>query len=427
MDYKGWLLSALLDRYEKSAHFFGAGKISRRVSFPFNAKTAPGYWAGDQPLIKEAIHQAVQELAAAGILSVEWLRAERGNLLQRVTLNLAQLEEAYRVAGRAPKADELETLARLLAKAAEASRTGWIQQFLTDCGQELQSKREVPAPLPRERQETELLLKALSGLDDKGDAEMPQRVFSLRYLGSSKQLTGRVRTALVAAARQYKLTDPELPEADVLAELGLVKTTDELLLAGPLTLEVRGRRIDVSPLIFGTVVDAQMERDIDIVELRTETVLLVENKTNFHELARRGVAEKILLVYLGGFPGPRKRCLLGRLRTYGELQNPTTVFHWGDIDLGGLQIYRLLRAEVFPGLQPLFMDEETLLRYQEWGEPLLPAYRSKLARLTKDVRYTNFHCLIALMLQLNIRLEQEALLADVKLQLPMAPLDQGSP
>jgi len=87
----------------------------------------------------------------------------------------------------------------------------------------------------------------------------------------------------------------------------------------------------------------------------------------------------------------------------------------------------LLRAEVFPGLQPLFMDEETLLRYQEWGEPLLPAYRSRLARLTKDVRYTNFHCLIALMLQLNIRLEQEALLADVQLQLPMAPLDQGSP
>ena len=49
-------------------------------------------------------------------------------------------------------------------------------------------------------------------------------------------MSGRVRGALVAAARERLLQGAELSEEDVLAELGIVKTSDEMLL----TLRFRG-------------------------------------------------------------------------------------------------------------------------------------------------------------------------------------------
>lgn len=411
MDYAGRILGDLLDKYERSVHFQGAARVKRRISFPFDRRTFPGYISGERPGEKEALHQAVKELAGYDIITVEWVSGEQNNLLRKVYLNLDKVDEAYNLAGRVSKNVILEEYRAMLKGAGEEMITPWIKSFLDECCRDISGNREIPSYLPSKKEDAALLLRALRGLEKKGETEMLERIFSISYLGGSKLFSRKVKAALIAAARRSFIKDPELPGEDVLHELGLVKTTEELLLAGPLTLTLKNRVVDLAPLIFGTVIDTQMEDELKIKELKAEKLLLVENKTNYHYLLRRGLPGGVLLIYLGGFPGPRKRRFLGALSSYCRNNKRQVKFlHWGDIDWGGMRIHQLLKEQALPALEPFYMDRETLLNYRDMAETFPIPYRSRLLKLRQSPRYAIFHHLIDLMLELNLRLEQEAIL-----------------
>ncbi|MHB1256433.1 MAG: Wadjet anti-phage system protein JetD domain-containing protein [Dethiobacteraceae bacterium] len=409
MDYCSFLLNTLLDKYETSAHFFETSRVNRRVAFPFNRSTIPVYFAGDQPQDKHAIHQAVLELQTAGILQAEWQRGEKGNLLKRTTLNLQHIAAAYRMAGRTPKADQLAEQLFLLSSTASKIQTPWILETLASAQNSIRVSRTIPAPFPNTTEQLELFLKVLSGLDDKKEGELSERIFSIYYLGHSKLFTGKTRSALITLARR-RFSDPDLSDEDILAELGIVKTSTELLIAGPLTITIDGIATDLTPLTFGAVIDTSQISRICFANLHVDTILLIENKTNFHELVRKGLSKHIILIYLGGFPGPGKRQLLAALNQ--QTRATTQIYHWGDIDWGGFRIHRILKETAFPNIRPLFMDEATLLSYRHMTDTLHPSYAKRLEKLSQDTRYNEFHTVIQTMLAYNLRLEQEALLAD---------------
>ena len=414
MNYRQQILSDLLDKYESSSHFFGSARINRRVTLTLTRKTMPQYFVGDRPQEKQAVHQAVTELQAAGVLTLEWLPGEKGNLLKKISLNLDHLDDAYALTERTPKTEQLLEISQLLSSIS--LQTPWLKDFLTLTQQELLTNRALPPSCPSNITDIQLLLKALTGLDQKGDAEISERIFSIRYLGHSKLFAGKIRATVITLTRTHLLKDPELSDEDILGELGIVKTSAELLLSGPLTLTINNNTADLTPLSFGAVIDTHQASHAEISELKTDTVLLVENKTNYHELIRQGVALRMLIVYLGGFPGPGKRRFLSNLGSHCTHAN---VYHWGDIDWGGFRIHRILKETAFPSLRPLFMDVDTFLRYIDMADPLTPAYKNKLARLLQDPAYREFHLLIEQMLKHNMRLEQEAILADSNFNLPI--------
>ncbi|MDO9535734.1 MAG: DUF2220 family protein [Bacillota bacterium] len=411
IDYKSLILNDLLTKYEHSAHFYGKAKINRRIFFKLDRKTVPAYFAGDRPQEKEALHQTVRELNKQGILTVEWIQGEKNNLLKQVSLNLDNIDSAYAIIGRIPRLVELAEVNRLIEAAALEVKTLWIKDFFCDCRNEITKQVSWPLLLPKDMVELELVLKALKGLDAKGEEDLLERIFSIRYLSGSKSFSRKVKASLIAIAASYYLKDDELADEDILHELGIIKTTEELLLSGPLVIELRGERMDLSPFTCGAVLDTQMAHTLEIVDCRANRVLLVENKTNFHYLARKGLPADMLLIYLGGFPGPKKRLFLAKLHAFCACKHQVTFLHWGDIDWGGLRIYMFLRENVLPSLRPVYMDKETLLTYKTMGESLSPSYRSKLIKLMQNNKYSTFFELITLMLELNIKLEQEALLA----------------
>lgn len=420
MNYREVILGQLLTKYESSAHFQGTAKINRRLTFTFDKNSLPSYVAGEEPGVKEAVHQVIEDLRQKGILEVEWVRGEKNNLLKRVSLKLEKVEEAYRLIGRIPKRNQLAEIDECLQDYKEQLVASWLQEFIMHCQELIREKLIFPPALPADKSDVLLLLKALKGLEEKGDAEMLERIFSLKYLGDSKLFGQRVRHSLISVARNYFLRDPDLSDEDVLDELGIVKTSEEILLAGPLFIGVRGQRIDLTPLAFGTVIDTQMMEDVVIQEVLARKVLLVENKTNFHYLVRKGMPSDLLLLYLGGFPGPRKRKFLGALADYFRREGKDVSFyHWGDIDWGGLRILRLLQEGPLPALQPLHMDEKTLWAYRDLGEQLTASYRRKLEKLGQSPQFAVFHGLISLMLELNIKLEQEALLTTENFRLDL--------
>ncbi len=413
MDYTAMILEKLLDKYERSAHYYHTARINRRICFNIDRQTMPAYITGEDPVLKETLHQAVREMSERELITVEWVRGETNNLLEKVCLNLEQIEEAYTRAGRKPKRALISEMGDMLGETAAELRTPWISAFLAKCRETVVATLELPRSLPSGKGDLALLLQALRGLDHKGEDEMLERVFSIRYLGDSKVFTRKVKSPLIAVAREGFLQDPDLAAEDVLHELGIVKTTEELLLAGPLRLAIKGRTVDFTPLDFGAVIDTQVGDSLQIAGLEAEKVLLVENKTNYHALLRRGLSGDLLLIYLGGFPGPRKRRFLARLYVYCREQNlPVQFLHWGDIDWGGLRIHQILKEQAFPTLKPLFMDCETLLAHRHMAEQFPDSYRHRLEKLKQSPRYSHFHALIDLMCAQNIRLEQEALLAD---------------
>lgn len=71
-------------------------------------------------------------------------------------------------------------------------------------------------------------------------------------------------------------------------------------------------------LFFGVTVHSQLMKAGRVIDLRAERILIIGNKTVFHEyiqsLSRIGnlLEKKIIVVYLGGFPGPDKRFFFGK-------------------------------------------------------------------------------------------------------------------
>ncbi len=412
MDYTALLLNQLLDAYERSAHFRGTAQVNRRITFPFNRQTLPSYILGENPEEKETLHQVVKELAQAGLVEVEWVSGEKNNLLRKVHLNLDHVDRAYARIQRPSRRLLLQSISRRLEQTRQQITTDWIRRFLAHCREEMSTHHKVPVRLPSEEKDLDSVLKALLGLDDKGDEQMLERIFSIKYLGDSKLFMQRASMTVISAARRFWLSDEELSDADVLHELGIVSATEELLLTGSLCFCLGQHAIDLAQFPHGAVIDTQLARQISLEHIAARVILLVENKTNYHYLIRQGLPPHLLLIYLGGFPGPAKRNFLRLVHQKAQAEaHPICFYHWGDIDWGGLHIYQLLEEKVLPDLIPFCMDEETLLRFRSLADSFPASYRTRLGNMRRSPRYERFHTLLDCMLQHNLRLEQEALLA----------------
>lgn len=416
MDFREYILNNLLDKYEKSLHYHGKARVNRKIALSFNAKSFPWYWKSEEPHLKKAIHQVVADLARHGIVSYKWLPFEKGNLLDCLWLNLEQIDAAYKAIGRKPKGDKVKEVAAELASLLPRITQDWIKDFLSDCLKELQEKKDFPALLPVEKDERDLLLKAFWGLEDKGDAVLLERVFSLKYLGHSKVFQRQVKGRLVRIAVQYLLnTSKQLPyipdnseftEDEIIQELGIEKNSEEVLVCGAITLLNKDKEIDYANSPFGGVVDTKYFSRMKIGSVKATKIITIENKANFHYLVSRELSDATLLIYLGGFSGPQKRNFLADLY---ELNPDVSFYHWGDIDLGGFRIFVTLRR-VIPTLKPLFMDEKTLFKYKDYCDELEDDYVKRLEKLLDKQEYENFWPVIKVMLREKIRLEQEALL-----------------
>ncbi|MDR3585659.1 MAG: DUF2220 family protein [Desulfosporosinus sp.] len=396
---KKLILSKLLTKYEGSKHARGEEQIQRRVSL--KTQDYPEYQKQDLGLHK-SFHQAVLELAAQGLVEIEWVQFERGNLIKTVHLVLAKVEESYLMAERKPKLDVLGELEDQLVNLHLLSP--WSKDFMSDCLEELWNKLRYPSQLPTEPDKLKLLLDTLVGLEAKGSEEMLERIFSKRYLGNSKLFERHVRHRLTGILHRYH-KDSDLEEEALLAEVGLVRATSEVLIAGPVQLYLKGKTLDISPFCYGLGLGNETLSEAEVAPGRWLRIISVENKATFREFLRKGIDEYTLLICLGGFAGPIKRKFLAKL--YQTREESVQYYHWGDLDYGGLQIFNHLRT-CWPSLQPMLMDLETYQSFLEFGEPFEDDYGGKLQRLLGREEFVCFHELISAMLKQKETLEQEA-------------------
>lgn len=130
-----------------------------------------------------------------------------------------------------------------------------------------------------------------------------------------------------------------------------------------------------------------------------------------------------LILFCHGFFSPLEREFLRKLEgvleqgTQDMEQSPGTekagkcaagveYYHTGDLDYGGVRIFKHIREHVFPKLQPLSMDAAQFDRYLDYGTDMEPSSWEKL----KNVEEPLLQQLIDRILTTKKVIEQEVFL-----------------
>ena len=186
-----------------------------------------------------------------------------------------------------------------------------------------------------------------------------------------------------------------------------------VLSAGPFRFHHAGFSIDARAFTPWLCLPEQMVRDLEALELDAGQVLTVENQTTFEALCHDGSIRDAVLVFTSGFLGRAERAWLARLAASTAVHR---VRHWGDLDPGGLLIYRQIRdllAEAAPDvllepfrMEPALLDHPAAVPLSDRDGDRLRAYLAAPAPPLAE--------LAEAMLGRGLKLEQEALLLDLR-------------
>lgn len=389
------LLHTLLDRYEQPNR-------QTVVRVAIDAAKHAAYF--DRYDVRESVNATLKLLADQEILTVHYVRRQE-HLIDKVDLNPSQAAALYKLLGRTPQTDAMGRLRTLLS--AQAPQAEWLTQFLAHSLFQLDNYKSV-APFDLDDDlKNRALLAILVALADLTEPTL-ERVFSVRVLNDSKRF-GDLRNDVLRVLRKFSPHRESLGEDEkaLLAAHFIERVPEHIWLAGPLTFRINGDLAVCQPFYPSIALPASLLRPAQIDACEANCVLTIENTTSFVDFCRvRPVG--VLAIFTGGFASPTLIQLLTRLIVF---RSDLRLYHWGDLDVGGLRILRHLRQSIGQ-VQPVLMDVETLMAYGSNSQPLEQQELAALKQLRDDVRLADCGPLIDWLVGSGNKLEQEAIPAE---------------
>ena len=316
--------------------------------------------AGAQMRWSTLTRYAKGDLDVVDVEAAVWRRVERGEL---------------QVGERRDRRGDVRPYALRLAEGVELARA------------------ETDSPAERERR----LVTTLRQMVEAGASlPIPARTLVQQAFGDTKAMRVRDHRAAIEAAFDAALED-------------LVRDhTASVLAHGPFRWERGGHRGDARAFVPWVALPEPVLADMTALEVEASEVVTVENLTAFEDLVHEGVSRTTIVVFTSGFLGRAQRIFLQRLLGAGI----RTVRHWGDIDPGGLYIYRdLLRlvTEVAPSVAVSTWRMTPDLLDHPAAQPLTPHDRRRLESFLDDATCPQRDLASAMRVR-GTKLEQEALL-----------------
>lgn len=184
-----------------------------------------------------------------------------------------------------------------------------------------------------------------------------------------------------------------------------------VLTAGPLSYTFRGRPVDARASFPWLAIPEPVLVELADLRIDATEVVTVENLTAFEALVHDGLADRAVVVFTSGFLGRAQRRWVTQLVRHPAIR---AVRHWGDLDPGGLMIYRTLQrliagANPAVPLRPWRMDPPLL--DHPLAIPLTPHDQHRLQAYLTDPG-TPLRPVARAMLESDRKLEQEALLLE---------------
>lgn len=297
----------------------------------------------------ESFVRIVREAESVGAIAIEMKRGLENHQIAR--LRLADPAALYRYLrreqGRSIAARAVEQLRSALGESSE-----WIAAVLEDAQDRWARRRGYRG---YQIEDADELLKALQlarALAIGPVAARDARSFSTQICGDSKALE-RNRPA-IAGFLMEATGSRASPDEDALARFGIFAYPDPVLIKGPVRLE--GANIDLTAFRPYAAVPEGNVDDVRCVG-RPEYVLTIENKTSFNRHVRE-IGDLGVVVFTGGFPS---RAAVGLLKAVAANCRGAPWFHWGDVDGGGVRIFRFIEETVVSPaglvLRPHLMSE----------------------------------------------------------------------
>ena len=162
------------------------------------------------------------------------------------------------------------------------------------------------------------------------------------------------QSAVLSVLKQYSpLYEEGMSDEELLTAHGILTYAQTLEFKGAVSYQINdGPAISTAAQIYGTMFNKQtLENAVPISIVGIRQIMTIENKANYEKMQFR---QDTLYIFCHGFFSPPERKFLSRVVELAGTD--TEYFHWGDMDYGGIRIFKFLQKNLFPKLKPWKMD-----------------------------------------------------------------------
>lgn len=405
MRYEERILQTLLDSYERSRLSRGENEVAVHIAFPITPKTMPIYF-DENSLAYEEIHGTAGHLEEMGYTCSVWKGGKKNHILQKIVLCDEKVDEIYRHLGRVPEKQMQQAQLAVLQELKTECSTPVARNFICWLMKRLEQGKTVKEYLNLDdTEESRRLIRAIHKIETN-QKEIYIREFSVQCFGDSKEL--EKKSGLIGKIFRRFSDDMEDMDNDViLAEYGIYRTPNYVYVKGSGRLRIgtpEAYDIDLRSLRQGIGLSGE---DLDGLEWKVDVsvkrIITIENLTTFF----RWEEPDSVLIYLGGYHNAVRRKFLQKLyQVFPEAE----YFHFGDIDVGGFEIYEDLCRRTGIPFTTYKMGISELEQYEQYTRELTENDRKRMDSLLNNEAYENVWPILRYMKEHGKKLEQESIL-----------------
>ena len=405
MRYEERILQTLLDSYERSRLSRGENEVAVHIAFPITPKTMPIYF-DENSLAYEEIHGTAGHLEEMGYTCSVWKGGKKNHILQKIVLCDEKVDEIYRHLGRVPEKQMQQAQLAVLQELKTECSTPVARNFICWLMKRLEQGKTVKEYLNLDDTEgRRRLIRAIHKIETN-QKEIYIREFSVQCFGDSKEL--EKKSGLIGKIFRRFSDDMEDMDNDViLAEYGIYRTPNYVYVKGSGRLRIgtpEAYDIDLRSLRQGIGLSGE---DLDGLEWKVDVsvkrIITIENLTTFF----RWEEPDSVLIYLGGYHNAVRRKFLQKLyQVFPEAE----YFHFGDIDVGGFEIYEDLCRRTGIPFTTYKMGISELEQYEQYTRELTENDRKRMDSLLNNEAYENVWPILRYMKEHGKKLEQESIL-----------------
>lgn len=405
MRYEERILQTLLDSYERSRLSRGENEVAVHIAFPITPKTMPIYF-DENSLAYEEIHGTAGHLEEMGYTCSVWKGGKKNHILQKIVLCDEKVDEIYRHLGRVPEKQMQQAQLAVLQELKTECSTPVARNFICWLMKRLEQGKTVKEYLNLDDTEgSRRLIRAIHKIETN-QKEIYIREFSVQCFGDSKEL--EKKSGLIGKIFRRFSDDMEDMDNDViLAEYGIYRTPNYVYVKGSGRLRIgtpEAYDIDLRSLRQGIGLSGE---DLDGLEWKVDVsvkrIITIENLTTFF----RWEEPDSVLIYLGGYHNAVRRKFLQKLyQVFPEAE----YFHFGDIDVGGFEIYEDLCRRTGIPFTTYKIGISELEQYEQYTRELTENDRKRMDSLLNNEAYENVWPILRYMKEHGKKLEQESIL-----------------
>ena len=401
-DYKSKILSKLIEKYNKRDLKYSGKEINREISVKpkdfYRLYGTPDADASEEKRINDAVDSLIQQ----GFVDAK--RVKFSDDITKIVINLDALDvinqylaDNYQIIPRDTKVSDA------LALVNEYEGRGILTDYYCEKLEKQVTSKITDIDLDKVKKVFSILDFIQANETDYYVREVSMLVFGSSKIFEENPFYDNVCTIIREATGKDR--DESTPNDDILKDFHIQNIDQEILIKGDVTISFSGYSLAVGNFVNGVAFPSSEIGRIDSIDVATNKLLTIENKTAFYRFDN----DEYVVMYLGGYANRYQTELIKKIHGYDP---KVEFFHFGDIDMGGLFIHQHLCNSTGIHFEMLHMGIEELNAPENRNclQCLTEADRERSGSLLEIPEYRD---IVPLMLEKNIKLEQEIICLNI--------------